>query len=67
MGVVYGPKDLLKGKIDIIKKGLRDIIPETQEEIIKILQNWEGDPSNKKLINLLGKKKTQQLKQSLQM
>jgi hypothetical protein len=65
VGSVYRPKDLLKGKGYIIKKGLEDITPGMTNQVINILESWEGKASEKKLIDLLGENKARKVVERL--
>ena len=65
MGIVFRPRDLLKGRKLMIERGLKDIVPNGQEEVLQILRNWEGEPSEQRLIFLLGEEKTRKLKEML--
>ena len=65
MGVAYRPRDLLKGRRHVLKQGLKDIGVNSQENVLWILQNWEGQPSEEKLMALLGEEKARRLKELL--
>ncbi|MEM2921550.1 MAG: hypothetical protein QXF26_04450 [Candidatus Bathyarchaeia archaeon] len=66
MGYVYTPKDLLKGRRHLLEEGLGDITPTMREEVRRILQDWQGEDSEKKLIDLLGQERTVKLKRILE-
>jgi hypothetical protein len=65
MGAVYKPKDVLKGRKGIVKKGLQDVSPGVRDAVLKIVEAWEGKPSEDKLIRLIGKERTKRLVESL--
>jgi len=65
MGVVYKPEDILKGRKGIIERGLRDVSPGVRDTVLKILEAWEGKPSEDKLTKLIGKEQTKRLIESL--
>jgi len=65
VGSVYTPRDLAKGRRHLLEKGLRDIIPGSEDEVRRILQNWEGEASEKKLVVLVGEEKAHKLKKML--
>ena len=65
MGSVYTPRDLVRGRRHLIEKGLRDIVPSSEDEAMRILQNWEGEASERKLVALVGEEKARKLKEML--
>ncbi len=65
MGSVYTPRDLLRGRRHLVEKGLRDIIPGSEDEVMRILRSWEGEASEKKLMALVGEEKARKLKEML--
>lgn len=65
MGVVSRPRDLLKGRRHVLKQGLKDIGANSKEKVLWILKNWEGQPSEDKLMALLGEEKARILKELL--
>lgn len=65
MGYVYRPKDLLRGRKRMLEQGLRDITPGAREEVLRIVQSWEGDSSMNRLIELVGEEKAKKLKELL--
>lgn len=44
---------------------LRDVSPGVRDTVLKILEAWEGKPSEDKLIELIGKERTKRLIESL--
>jgi hypothetical protein len=65
MGVVYKPEDILRGRKGIIERGLQDVSPGMRDTVLKILEAWEGKPSEDKLAKLIGKDQTKRLIESL--
>jgi len=65
LGYVYRPKDLLRGRKRMLEQGLRDITPGAREEVLRIVQSWEGDSSMNRLIELVGEEKAKKLKELL--
>ena len=65
MGVVYKPEEYLKGRKGIIEKGLRDVNPGVRDTVLKILEAWEGKPSEDKLTKLIGKERAKRFIESL--
>jgi hypothetical protein len=67
LGVVGGPKDLAKGRSKFIEGALRDLSPALKDDVIQVLNAWQGDPSEAKLVNLVGMERARRLVQSLGM
>ncbi len=65
VGSVYTPRDLVRGRRYLIEKGLGDIIPGSEEEVMRLLRSWEGEASEKKLVTLVGEEKVRKLKEML--
>jgi DNA-directed RNA polymerase subunit F len=49
MGAVFRPKDLGRGYTKIIENAIRDLSPDTKENVIKLFNSWEGTSSKEKL------------------
>ena len=65
MGVVFKHEDILKSRKKLVEAGLRDISPGVRESVFKILEAWEGKPSEEKLTALIGAEKTKRIKELL--
>ncbi len=65
MGVVYRPEDMLRGRRGVIEKGLRDMSPGVRDSVIKVLEAWEGKPSEERLVKLVGEERAKRLMESL--
>jgi len=65
MGIVYKPEDILRGRKGIIERGLQDVSPGMRDTVLKILEAWEGKPSEDKLAKLIGEEQTKRLIESL--
>jgi hypothetical protein len=65
MGVVGGPKDLGKGRTKFIEEALRDLSPGLRGDVMQVLNAWEGDPSEARLANLVGRERAEVLLRSL--
>lgn len=61
MGAVFRPRDLAKGRKRIIENMLKDIQPDTVDEVIALLSSWEGSTSEEKLKERLGQEKAKSL------
>ncbi len=64
VGVVGGPKDLARGRTKFIEEALKDLSPGLKDDVMQVLNAWEGDPSEAKLANLVGREKARRLVQS---
>jgi hypothetical protein len=61
MGAVFRPTDLGRGNRKIIENAVKDFRPDTKDNIIKLLDSWEGKPSGEKLKQILGQNKAEEL------
>jgi hypothetical protein len=60
MGSVYRPKDF-NWYNKIIGDSLHDLSPDTKDNVLKLLISWSGENSERKLKEILGDKKSEQL------
>jgi DNA-directed RNA polymerase subunit F len=58
---VYRPKDLGRDYKKIIDNAIRDLSPDTKENVINIFNSWEGTRSNDELSKLVGPDKAKDL------
>ena len=61
MGAVFRPKDLGKGYRKIIENAVRDLSPETRDDVIELFDSWQDSTSVQKLKEILGPRKTEQV------
>ena len=61
MGAVFRPKDLYRSQRKVIDNALKDLSPDTKDNVIKLLDSWEGKNSEEKLKDILGKDKAEEL------
>jgi hypothetical protein len=54
MGAVFRPKDLPTGWRKMAREYIRDFSPDTKDNVLKIIDSWEGTESEEKLKELLG-------------
>ena len=54
MGAVFRPKDLPAGWRKMAQESIRDFSPDTKDNVLKIIDSWEGTKSEEKLKELLG-------------
>ena len=62
MGAVFRPKDF--GSRDdrkVIENAVKDFSPDTRDNLIKLLNSWEGKRSASKLRETLGQNKSEEL------
>jgi hypothetical protein len=67
MGAVFRPRDLGGGYRKVIEHSIRDLHPDTKNDVIKLLDSWEGARSEKRLKNMLGYDKAQEILKSINM
>jgi DNA-directed RNA polymerase subunit F len=61
MGAVFRPKDLGKGYKMIIENAIKDLSPETRDNVIELFDSWQDTSSVQKLKEILGPTKTEQV------
>lgn len=61
MAAVFRPKDLGQGYKKIIENAIKDLSPDTKDNVIKVFESWEGINSKEKLKEILGSGKAEQL------
>lgn len=61
MGAVFRPKDLGKSNRRVIENALKDLSPDTKDNVIKLLNFWEGKTSGNKLKQILGQNEAEEL------
>ena len=66
MGVVGGPKDFVAGRRKFVEGALRDLSPGVREGVIGILKTWEGEASERKLEDLVGKERAEGIAKLIQ-
>ena len=62
MGAVFRPKDFgSRGNRKVIENAVKDFSPDTRDNLIKLLNSWEGKRSASKLREILGQNKSEEL------
>jgi len=54
MGSVFRPKDFRSGYKKVIDNSLKDLLPDTKDDVFKLLNEWEGQTSKEKLMKIIG-------------
>jgi hypothetical protein len=68
MGAVFKPKDLGRsGFRKVIEHSVRDLHPDTKDDVIKLLNSWDGTRSEERLKKMLGYDKAQEILKSINM
>jgi len=61
MGAVFRSKDIGRGYKKIIENAIKDLSPDTKDNVIKIFDSWEGISSIQKLKEIMGPDKAERL------
>jgi hypothetical protein len=61
MGAVFRPKDFGRDNRKIVENAVKDCGPDTKDNVIKLLNSWEGKRSANKLREILGQNKSEEL------
>jgi hypothetical protein len=61
MGAVFRPKDFGRDNRKIIENSVKDFSPDTKDNVINLLNSWEGKKSANKLREILGQNKSEEV------
>ena len=61
MGSVFRPKDFRSGYKKVIDNSLKDLRPDTKDDVYKLLNEWEGQTSKEKLLKIIGPERMEKL------
>lgn len=61
MGAVFKSKDLGRDNRKVIENAVKDFSPDTKDNVIQLLNSWEGKTSGKKLRHILGQDKAEEV------
>ena len=61
MGSVFRPKDFRSGYKKVIDNSLKDLRPDTKDDVYKLLNEWEGQISKEKLMKIIGPERMEKL------
>jgi hypothetical protein len=61
MGSVFRPKDFRSGYKKVIDNSLKDLRPDTKDDVYKLLNEWEGQTSKEKLMKIIGPERMENL------
>jgi hypothetical protein len=61
MGAVFRPKDFGRDNRKVVENAVKDFSPDTKDNVIKLLNSWEGKKSTSELRKILGQNKSEEL------
>jgi hypothetical protein len=62
MGAVFRPKDFgSRDNRKVTENAVKDFSPDTKDNVIKLLNSWEGKKSANKLREIIGQNKSEEL------
>ena len=61
MGAVFRPKDFGSNYKKIIDNSMKDLHPDTKDDVYKLLNTWEGTSSEEKLMKIIGPERMEKL------
>jgi hypothetical protein len=61
MGSVFRPKDFRSGYKKVVDNSLKDLRPDTKDEVYKLLNEWEDQTSKEKLMKIIGQERMEKL------
>ena len=66
MGSVFRPKDFRSDYKKMIDNSMKDLRPEAKEDVLKLLNEWEGTSSEEKLMKIIGPERMDKLLNEVQ-
>ena len=61
MGAVFRAKDFASNYKKIIDNSMKDLHPDTKDDVFKLLNTWEGTGSEEKLRKIIGPERMEKL------
>jgi hypothetical protein len=62
MGAVFRPKDFgSRGNRKVIENAIKDFSPDIKDNVIKLLNSWDGRRSASKLREIIGQNKSEEI------
>jgi uncharacterized protein (DUF111 family) len=62
MGAVFRPKDLgSRDNRKVVENAVKDFSPDTKDNVIKLLNSWEGKKSASKLREITGQNRSEEI------
>ena len=61
MGAVFRAKDFGSNYKKIIDNSMKDLHPDTKDDVYKLLNEWEGQISKEKLMKIIGPERMEKL------
>jgi hypothetical protein len=61
MGAVFRAKDFRSNYKKIIDNSMKDLHPDTKDDVYKLLNTWEGTSSEEKLMKIIGPERMEKL------
>jgi hypothetical protein len=61
MGAVFRAKDFGSNYKKIIDNSMKDLHPDTKDDVYKLLNTWEGISSEEKLMKIIGPERMEKL------
>ena len=59
MGAVFRSKEIPSGRRKMVEEAIKDLSPDIKDNVLKVLDSWEGVRSQEKLKVILGQDKAQ--------
>jgi hypothetical protein len=61
MGAVFRPKDFGNSYKKLIDNSMKDLNPNTKDDVYKLFNTWEGTTSEEKLMKMIGPERMEKL------
>ena len=61
VGALFRPKDIDKTYRKALENAIKDLAPDTKDNVVKLLNSWQGSSSKEELSEILGQDRTEKL------
>ncbi|MDQ5870530.1 MAG: hypothetical protein M3530_12510 [Thermoproteota archaeon] len=67
VGAVFRPKDTDRTYRKVLENAIKDLDPDTKDNVVELLNSWQGLSSKEELSEILGRDKTEELLKNIKL
>lgn len=67
VGAVFRPKDTDRTYRKVLENAIKDLDPDTKDNVLELLNSWQGLSSKVELSEILGRDKTEELLKNIKL